>query len=131
MEFEGFRRRAPELNLTPLIDVLFILVIFVVLAANFQRIQDLGVTLPAAKSTGTASQEALTLTIDASGGLALAGTPLDEKDLGAQLKSARARHDSLLVVADRAVDFERAVAALGEAAAAGFKNVSVATREPQ
>ena len=35
LKIEGFQRRRVELNLSPLIDVIFILVIFIVLVARF------------------------------------------------------------------------------------------------
>jgi biopolymer transport protein ExbD len=45
------------------------------------------------------------------------------------LRTRRQEHQSLLIVSDRDIPFERAVFVLGEAAAAGFEQVSIAAKE--
>jgi len=130
MPFEVTRRAPPTLNLSALIDVVFILLIFVVLAANFDRIQSLDVNLPSAQATSPASSEALTLVIPASGAVRLDNVAVAPEELTERLRALRGQHEALLLVADGAVAFERAVAVLGDAAAAGFQNVSIATRAP-
>lgn len=130
MPFEVSRRPPPTLNLSALIDVVFILLIFVVLAANFDRIQSIDVNLPSAQAAAPASSDALTLVIPASGALRIDGVEVAAESLTERLRALRADHEALLLVADGAVAFERAVAVLGDAAAAGFQNVSIATRAP-
>ena len=59
MEFDLPRRQVPTINLSALIDIAFILVIFIVLAANFQRIQNVDVKLPRADAEARADPHAL------------------------------------------------------------------------
>ncbi len=131
MGFDDVRRQPPSLNLSALIDVVFILLIFVVLAANFDRIRSQDIQLPAAKASGEASGEALSLTITADGTIRLDGERLEESGLGERLRALRGERDTLLLLVDASVPFERASVVLGEASAAGFENLSIATREPR
>jgi biopolymer transport protein ExbD len=130
MQFESFRREPPAINLSALVDVLFILVIFVVLVANFQRVRDLDVQLPAAHAQGEADPSALVVAIPREGGIRVGGEMVARDELRARLAARRADHEAILVVADGSVALERAVDVLAEAQAAGFQAVSIATREP-
>ena len=130
MQFESFRRPAPSINLSALIDVVFILVIFVVLAANFDRIRNLEVTLPEAEAASVAEADALAITIRSDGSIELGSEPVDADALRGTLAEHGQPGDPLTIFADGDVAFERAVWVLGEASAAGFPNVSIATRQP-
>lgn len=130
MQFESYRRPTPTINLSALIDVVFILVIFIVLAANFDRIRDLELTLPSANASGSAPPEALTVSIPVEGPISLGGEPVAEEEIRDRLSALRPEHDALLLRADGSIALERAVWVLGEASAAGFENVSIATQEP-
>lgn len=130
MQFESFRRPPPTLNLSALIDIVFILLIFVVLAANFDRLKDIEVTLPSARATSKADPKALTVTIPADGPVKVDGEAVESARLADHLRTMRSSHQALLLVADGAVALERAVEVLGEASQAGFTAVSIATREP-
>jgi biopolymer transport protein ExbD len=127
--FESYQRRSPTLNLSALIDVVFILVIFVVLAANFQRIREVEVDLPTARTTSQASDEALTLVIGSGLGYVVNGVDVTAEGLGEHLQGLRDEHQALLILSDKEIPFERAVFVLGEAAAAGFEHVSIAAKE--
>jgi biopolymer transport protein ExbD len=129
LQFHTARRESPTINLSALIDIIFILVIFVVLVANFDRLRDIDVTLPSATATGESDARALVVTIRPEGPLQLDDEEVEEAALGGRLRELRDRHEALLVVADGQVALERAVKVLGEASAAGFTAVSIATRE--
>jgi biopolymer transport protein ExbD len=130
MNFDSYRRPAPTINLSALIDVVFILVIFVVLAANFDRIRNLDVTLPEAEAAGLAEAETLAITIRSDGAIELDDVPIHRDELRDQLAARGEPGDPITIFADGDVAFERAVWVLGEASAAGFPNVSIATRKP-
>jgi biopolymer transport protein ExbD len=129
--FDSYERRTPTLNLSALIDVVFILVIFVVLAANFQRIREVEVDLPSARTSAEASDKALTLVIGSDPGYLVDGTEVAPEKLADHLKTLRKDHEALLILSDREIPFERAVFVLGEASAAGFQQVSIAAKEPK
>ena len=67
MEFETRQRVTPNINLSALIDVAFILVIFIVLIANFNRIAELEVALPESDVQGEVDPKALMISIPVQG----------------------------------------------------------------
>jgi len=71
MQFESFTRQTPSINISALIDVVFILLIFVVLAANFDRVREMNIILPSANQTTEVSSDALILTMPLDGPIKL------------------------------------------------------------
>ncbi len=129
MEFESFRRPQPTINVSALLDVVFILLIFVVLAANFDRLREMEVVLPGADAETPARTDALVLTVPVDGPMLLKGDPVELEGLRGPLSDLRADYEVLLLVSDGRVDLERAVKIFDEASAAGFESVSIATQE--
>ena len=128
VQFESYRRRTPAINLSALVDVLFILIVFVMLAASFDRVGALDVEVPRAESVSPTMPEAVQLVVPRQGPMRLDGTPVDLAELGPRLLVARETRSALLLVADGELPLARAVAILSHAAEAGFTNVSIAAR---
>lgn len=132
MELHTRRREAPQVNLTALIDVIFILVIFVVLAASFTRLRALDVELPEAEASAAAPQDGLTVELPAAGPLRLAGRPVALEGLAAALAAAGGGPTQpVLLLVDTHAEAGRAVAVLGALRAAGYLTVSIAARPPE
>lgn len=131
MKFETRQRITPTINLAALIDVVFILVIFIVLGANFHRIQTLDVFIPEAESVNEAEIESLVITIPVTGAIEVAGEKVELSELRQELQSKASRYKTVLLVADRSVPVQRVVTILSDAQAVGFTSVSIATQEPQ
>ncbi|HNP52457.1 MAG TPA: biopolymer transporter ExbD [Nitrosomonas nitrosa] len=131
MKFETRQRITPTINLAALIDVVFILVIFIVLGANFHRIQTLDVFIPEAESANEAEIESLVITIPVAGAIEVAGEKVELSELRQELQSKASRYKTVLLVADRSVTVQRVVTILSDAQAVGFTSVSIATQAPQ
>ena len=131
MEFETRKRTTPNINLAALVDVVFILVIFIVLGTNFHRIQTLDVSIPVSESSGQADTSSLVITIPASGQLDLLGEKIDLEDLKNELRTKIADFESVLLIADQSAPVQRVVQILSDAQIAGFVSVSIATQEPE
>ncbi|MCO6433462.1 ExbD/TolR family protein [Nitrosomonas nitrosa] len=136
MKFETRQRITPTINLAALIDVVFILVIFIVLGANFHRIQTLDVSIPEAESVNEAEIESLVITIPVTGAIEVAGEKVELSELRQELQSKASRYKAsryktVLLVADRSVPVQRVVTILSDAQAVGFTSVSIATQAPQ
>ncbi len=131
MEFETTKRVSPTINLSALIDIAFILVIFVVLAASFDRMNELKVSVPQAESTGPADPKSLVVTVPAEGAINIDGARVPLKEVRPTLESLKARFDGILLVADQSASVQRAVQILGDAQAVGFESVGIATKPPQ
>lgn len=133
MRFESYQRRQPTINLTSLIDVLFILVVFVMLAASFDDVRGLDVALPGASSEDAHSQErAIVLMVPAAGPMRIQGTAIADHELETRLRALRQERASsepvLILAADRSISLDRATGILDAASRAGFSAVSIATR---
>ena len=120
------RRRV--IGLTPLIDVVFILLLFFMLATNFQRWRALTVNAPAPGATAGARADGLRLRVSAGGGLTLGGQTLagglDE------LRSRLAHEPGLSVVVDPDPDvaLQTLVSVFDALAADGVRRVSLGGR---
>lgn len=118
--------------MAPLIDLLFVVLIFVMVTAEFVG-QGIEVELPAARGTPLPTPST-TLTIDSQGDLALGENRLSfrEEEKLARLLSPLAEGGSALVIrADRRAPVEAVVAVLSVARALGFGQISLQVVPPQ
>ena len=82
MNFQTRRKEELELNITPLIDVVFLLLIFFMVSTTFQRETELSVQLPEAASDETAEvQDVIEIVINPSGRYYLNGRELVNNQL--------------------------------------------------
>jgi biopolymer transport protein ExbD len=121
----------PTLNLSPLIDVIFILLIFVVMVARFIDDERLDVTPPSASAGRPAEVDALLIEVDAQGQVVVEGELIEEDDLHDVLTRARSRYQRAVLVADRDARLQIAVDVLSEAKLSGFEGVALATTPPE
>jgi biopolymer transport protein ExbD len=126
--------RAPaapiRLNLSPLIDVVFILLIFVVLVARFVDQERMDVTPPSAAAGRPAEVDALMVVVDAKGVVTIEGRVVHPEVLGEVLLRERTRYRRAVLVADQGALVQQAVDVLSAAKLAGFDGVALATRPP-
>src|SRR5262245_41673195 len=82
----------PTLNLTSMIDVLFLLIIFFMVATKFDEMErNIQVAVPQVAQAGedTSPPKPLVVTVQADGRMDLDGKIVSENELTTQLKSAR------------------------------------------
>ena len=82
IEFETRRRHRPAVNLTALMDIAFILVIFIVLAANFHRIENLEVNLPDVSGSKVVQKEVLRIILPKDGLIDVGGEKVSLSEIG-------------------------------------------------
>lgn len=125
LDLSTHRRRA-GIGLTPLIDVVFILLLFFLLASQFDHFGALQLHVPAAGPERPAADTAGALRIQllADGRVALNAAPVTLADLGARLAQARAADPGLvvLVATDPDTTLQSLVALLDVLAAAGVRD---------
>lgn len=131
MRFPRRRRDPVEVNLTPLIDVVFLLLIFFMVSTTFETRQALELTLPEAVSGVAAEPSPVTLVVTAEGAYRLGGHELDSASLGRALaaEAGRAREHGLIVEADAGARHADVVRALDQAGLQGIQRVRIATIE--
>lgn len=77
MKLRHSKKEAPEVNITPLIDVVFLLLIFFMVSTTFQREAELSIELPEASSQAPKTHEPrIEVAIDATGRYFVNGRPL-------------------------------------------------------
>jgi biopolymer transport protein ExbD len=134
MEFRPARKRtAVTLNLTPLIDVLFLFIIFFTLTSTFKRVGELELRLPDSSTAqpAPAGAEALELELVATedGRLLLDGAPLALAELKGALTDLHAASPErrVLIKAEAGVTHGEVVRLLDIVREAGFPGVGIGT----
>lgn len=134
MKLGGMRQsEEPELNLVPLIDVIFTLIIFFVLTTSFNQRSALKLQLPSAQSNAqTEPGERLTLLVDAEGKFFVGNMEVLKtdtatlKDAIAQVAGSR-RDMPVLLRADARTPHQSVVTAMDALGQLGFVRISIAT----
>ena len=135
MKFKQVRRELPALNLTPLIDIVFLLLIFFMVTTSFSRETRLLVSLPEASGSVENAAESIEVLVDKEGGYAINGRRLVNAEVdslvrGLELESGGDISLLVVLVADAEVQHQSVVTAMEAIGRAGFASLSIATREP-
>jgi biopolymer transport protein ExbD len=98
------------INVTPLVDVVLVLLVVLMVTATYLASRSIPVDLPSGK-TGEATTAPLTVSLTKAGNLYVDGVPSTEAELRARLASARSREPELraVIAADGAVPHRRVV----------------------
>ena len=135
-----FKRRMldePSINLTPLIDVVFLLLIFFMVTTTFTRETLLQVNLPEAEAETQSTQtERLEIVVSRNGSFALNGQPLVNAKLetllrGLELESKGNLNLPVIIVADSEATHQSVVTAMDAIGQAGFTRLSIATQRSE
>lgn len=125
------RRRStgPDVDISPLIDVVFILLIFFMVTTTFVKDTAVDLERPGASSGSTASTKALRIVLDRTGALYLGDAPVKPWMLQSRVRDfLRDGGDgSVLVVADRRVRAEQLIEVVDQCRLAGASDVGVVT----
>jgi biopolymer transport protein ExbD len=119
-----------SLNLTPLIDVLFILIIFFMLTTSFMRIESMELILPSAASNAKASaakQEVVRVFLSANGDMTLGQRKLKNSELDETLSRLFAKDPDtriMLLTAD-GVTMQQLVNVMDRVSVLGGKSLFV------
>ena len=127
-------RKYVELNVTSLVDVLFLLLIFFTLTSTFKRAGELDLQLP--KSTtghhagSEASKQPVDLVLTEKGTLMLDGSPTSFEAVEARLRSVHDRQPDrqVMIEAEERVEHGKVVRLLDAVRTAGFTGVSIGVR---
>ncbi|MDZ7752784.1 MAG: biopolymer transporter ExbD [Gammaproteobacteria bacterium] len=120
------RRRRPLISLTPLIDVVFILLVFFMLASSFLDWRSIDLSAPARATAATTLEGALLVELRPEG-IRLSGESLSLDALAARVaeRVARRPDQRVLVRPARGVPLEAVVDVLDRLAGAGVRSLSL------
>ena len=125
------RKEAPTINLTPLIDVVFILLIFFLLTTTFRSTAGLDVDLPSASSAQTTQNEnQIILTLNSAGELFLNGQKKSQSIAISELNKIKQQQKDLFIIlqADQIVPHGEVVRILDELRKSGLHKIAIGTQ---
>ena len=134
MKFRTSRRDSPEISLTALIDVVFLLLIFFMVSTTFEWRSELSIELPEASARGNTSDGTVVdVAIDAAGNVRVDGHRLqgaEVRTLRRALVSAARGLDSpqVVVSADARTPHQSVVTVMDAAREAGLYRLTFAAR---
>jgi len=130
VQFRRKSRAEVSINMAPLIDVIFLLVIFFAVSTTFLESSGLELELPTSAATASREAEDLTVLMSADGRLSFGGEELDRQDLAKSLRAALRESESKVVVlrADTHTEHGDVVELMDVIRDAGAVSLTVATR---
>ncbi|KCV83072.1 biopolymer transport protein TolR [Actibacterium atlanticum] len=119
-----------EINVTPFVDVMLVLLIIFMVAAPLLTV-GVPVELPetAAQALPSEQEEPLTITLSADGVIMVQTTEVAAAELIGKLRAVATERDSdkIFLRADGAIPYERVAQVMGALNAAGFNNIGLVT----
>ena len=131
MRFQNPRRFQPTINLTPLIDILFIVLIFLVLTTTFKEATTLQVRLPRAETAERERElpELITISVASDGSVALRGEQVTLLQLSDRLaEMVQPDLSTLRLRADADVSHGAVIQIMDIARRSGISELSIETR---
>lgn len=122
-----------SINLTPLIDMVFILLIFFIVTASFVKETGVEVNRPSAKTAVSKEQSSIFIAVRANGEIWVDGRPIDIRTVRATIQRLRIENptSSVVIVADKDSKTGLVIEVMDQVRLAGVSNVSIAaTQKP-
>lgn len=130
MRLQARPRRRAAINITSLIDVIFMLLLFFMITSTFLEQPGIQLELPAAKTASVAEPQEVVLSVDRSGGLFLNRRPLELADLEAEIRKVLPgmKDGTLVLKADQEVAHGLVVRIMDLAKRGGVKKLIIGTK---
>ncbi len=123
------REKSGDIDISPLIDVVFILLIFFMVSTTFVKDAQVDIERPSAKSGTSANTKAMRIHIDRTGQVYV-----DDSPVKAWMVQSRVRdhlrdggEGTVLVIADRRVEAQKLIEVVDQCRLAGAGDVGVVT----
>ena len=137
MKLQSRSKEAPEINLTSLIDVVLLLLVFFMVSTSFVRDAEISLRLPQAESPTSPStlDEVLDITVTQTGSYIVNGRPLvnnQRRTLRAAIERLMGESRDLPVIirADAEATHQAVVTAMDVVGQLGFVQINIATVTP-
>ena len=131
MQFRSKKRQEPVLEITPLIDVVFLLLLFFMVTTQFASLPGIKLTLPGIKpGNSVTATSKIEVQITAAGDIYVGGNPVTEANLAQVLRREAIDPESAVVVlmADEMLPHGRVVGVMDIIRQAGLKRVVLAAK---
>ena len=128
----GGAARMSEINVTPFVDVMLVLLIIFMVAAPMLTV-GVPVELPrtSAGALPAEQEEPLSITLTADGTVLIMSSEIDPDDLIPRLRAVAAerRDNKVFLRADGTIPYERVVQVMGALNSGGFNNIGLVTEQ--
>lgn len=117
-----------ELNLTPMLDVVFILLIFFIVTTSFVKETGIDVNRPSATTAEKKSQGNILIAINANGDIWIDNREIDIRAVRANIQVLKASYpqSSVIIQSDQDASTGKLVKVMDQVRLAGVQNISIA-----
>ena len=115
----------------PLLDVVFLMILFFLLSSNFVLQPGISVSVPFSKFMLASQQKYAIISITSGSMIYFRDRRLSEDELGPQLDLARKESRSIIIKADKATPYEAVIRVANIALEHGVPSVALATAPPK
>ena len=127
------RRSSVELNIAPLIDMVFILLIFFLVNTSFVKESGIEVNRPTASTATVQKKAAIMISIDKENRIFMENRDIDVRAVRANVERALAENPEggVIVISDKVSDAGVVISVMDGCRMAGAQNISLAATVPQ
>lgn len=131
MRFRKKKEQLSEVDISPLIDMVFILLIFFMVSSTFVKDMKLDLERPGASSATRASSKVIRVYLDNQAQTYVDGQPVKVWAIQGKLRDLlrASTEKSVLVVTDATVAVEKLIEVVDQCRMSGAKDVAVATKK--
>ncbi|MDH5217451.1 MAG: biopolymer transporter ExbD [Gammaproteobacteria bacterium] len=134
MKFRNKPTEEPDLNITPLIDIVFLLLIFFMVSTTFKQEFEVGIELPQASSDSRLQEKTLQISIDGKGqyfvnNQKLVNTQANSLKRALEKVAGNDRKLPVIISADGMTPHQAVITAMDVARQLGFSKLTFATQQ--
>lgn len=134
MNFRKQKSEEPEVNITPLIDIVFLLLIFFMVSTTFKQEFEVSIELPEATSESRIEEKSVEISIDKKGEFfvnqqKLINTQQSTLKRALEKAAGKGRGMPVIISADANTPHQAVIAAMDAARQLGFNRVTFATQQ--
>jgi len=132
MKFSGRERLRGGINMVPLINIVFLLLIFFMLSSTLVTPDSLEVTLPESETARAVESQPIMLVVDSQGRITINNREIRADEVTSRLAGVTETHAdaSLVIKADATATYAELGTLLHAAKTVGIARIALATREP-
>ena len=127
------RSQAADINMAPLIDMVFLLLIFFLVTTSFVRETGVDVQRPTARTSEPKEKSNMLVGVTEEGLVFIEGKPIDVRSIRPRMRGylSEVPEGSVVIVADRDSQTGTVIQVLDECRLAGVQNISIAARNTE
>jgi len=120
-------------DIAPLIDIVFILLIFFLVTTTFVRDRGIDVVRPQATHARPLEPDALRVQVTAAGNVFVGGLAVGNREVAGRVRDYLGRNPggAVIIVPDEQVTSKTLIAVMDQARAGGADDIALATRQPE